>query len=125
MPLDLELTTRRLFPCPLCGTGLDVRQTKKDKPYLVCDPCGMQLFVRNETGITRFARLIQGAEQKDIWRRLEDLQSRYHRKCPACGKEFWITPDHIKTSWMDGSFVGYRCPERGCDGVVLWGRDRK
>ncbi|PYV68647.1 MAG: hypothetical protein DMG97_24140 [Acidobacteria bacterium] len=125
MPLNLESATRGLFPCPVCGQGLEIRETKKDKPYLVCDPCGMQLFVRNETGISRLERLVCSAEQRDIWKRLEELQRRYQRKCPKCGEEFWITPDRIKTSWMDGSFVGYRCPEKGCDGVATWGRDEK
>ena len=125
MPLNLESATRRLFPCPVCGQGLEIRETKKDKPYVVCDQCGMQLFVRNETGISRFERLVNSAEQRDIWKRLEELQQRYHKKCPKCGKEFWITPEQIKTSWMDGSFVGYRCPEKGCDGTATWGRDKK
>ena len=125
MPLNLDLTTPRLFPCPLCGQGLRVKETKKDKPYMVCDPCGMQLFVRNAMGIARFERLVTSAEQRDIWKRLDDLQQRYRRKCPECGKDFWITPDQIKTSWVDGSFAGYRCPEKGCDGVVAWGKDRR
>ena len=38
------------------------------------------------------------------------------------GKEFWIVPDLIKTNWVDGAFEGYRCPERGCTGVVGWKR---
>ena len=125
MPLNLESATRRLFPCPVCDQGLEIRETKKDKPYVVCDPCGMQLFVRNETGISRFERLVNSAEQRVIWKRLEDLQQRYHKKCSKCGKEFWITPEQIKTSWMDGSFVGYRCPEKGCDGMAAWGKDKK
>lgn len=125
MPLKLDLTTPRFFPCPVCGQGLRVKETKKDKPYMVCDPCGMQLFVRNAMGISRFERLVTSAEQRDIWKRLEELQQRYRRKCPECGKDFWITPDQIKTSWMDGSFAGYRCPERGCGGIVTWGKDRR
>ena len=31
--------------CWLCGTVVQVRFSKKDKPYLVCD-CGIQVFVR-------------------------------------------------------------------------------
>jgi len=123
MPLNFSST--QYFPCPVCGQALDIRETKKDKPYMVCDPCGMQLFVRNETGIARFQRIVSSAEQRDIWKRLDELQQRYRKKCPKCGKEFWITPNQIKTSWMDGSFVGYHCPEKGCDGVVAWGKDKK
>ena len=64
-------------------------------------------------------------KRKANWKRLEELQRRYQKKCPKCGKEFWITPEQIKTSWMDGSFVGYRCPERGCDGMATWEKDKK
>jgi hypothetical protein len=66
-----------------------VRQTKKKKPYVICDPCGVQ------------------------------------QKCPECGKSFWIVPDQIKTSWVDGKFEGYRCPERGCSGAVTWNGEKK
>ena len=125
MSLDLGLNQRHLFPCPLCGQGLDVRETKKKKPYVVCDPCGLQLFVRNETGMGRLEQLVSDAEQRDIWARLEELQQQYQKKCPECGHKFWITPDRIKTSWVDGRFVGYRCPERGCQGVAAWDQEEK
>jgi ssDNA-binding Zn-finger/Zn-ribbon topoisomerase 1 len=124
-PALATTSKRRLFPCPVCGVGLEIRETKKHKPYVICDPCGVQLFVRNETGMGRLERLLFGAEQKDIWARLEELQHRYHKKCPKCGNWFWIQPDQIKTSWMDGSFEGYRCPERGCDGFAKWKEERK
>ena len=125
MPLDLSLRPERRFPCPLCGKGLDVRQTKKKKPYVICDPCGVQLFVRSKAGMHVFEQLVSDAGQRNIWKRLDDLQRRYRGKCPECGKEFWIVPDQIKTSWVDGTFEGYRCPERGCDGVVSWNKEEK
>ncbi|MGB6405227.1 MAG: hypothetical protein WBF26_20480 [Candidatus Sulfotelmatobacter sp.] len=125
MPLDLSLRPEQRFPCPLCGRGLDVRQTKKKKPYVICDPCGVQLFVRSKAGMNVFEELVSDAAQRNIWKRLDDLQSRYRRKCPECKKEFWIIPDQIKTNWMNGSFEGYRCPERGCDGVVSWNKEGK
>jgi len=120
----IETSKQRLFPCPLCARGLDIRETKKDKPYVICDPCGMQLFVRNDTGIALFERLVDGAEERHIWQRLEELQQQYRKKCPKCGRMFWIHPDRVKTNWMDGSFEGYRCPERGCDGVAKAKEDR-
>ena len=125
MPLDLSLRLGQRFPCPLCGKGLDVRQTKKKKPYVICDPCGVQLFVRSKAGMHVFEQLVSDAGQRNIWKRLDDLLSRYRGKCPECGKEFWIVPDQIKTSWLDGTFAGYRCPERGCDGVVSWNKEEK
>jgi DNA-directed RNA polymerase subunit RPC12/RpoP len=102
-----------------------VRETKKKKPYIVCDPCGLQMFVRNRTGMGRFEQLVTNAEQRDIWARLEELQQRYQKKCPDCGHRFWIKPEQIKTSWVDGHVVGYRCPESGCAGVVPWEQEKK
>jgi len=114
-----------LFPCPLCGKPLDVRATKKKKPYVICDPCGVQLFIRSKAGMRSFEQLVSDAEQRNVWKRLEDLQTRYQRKCSECGKSFWIVPDQIKTSWVDGSFEGYRCPERGCKGFVPWKTEKE
>jgi len=44
------------LPCPLCGKRMGIRISKKSKPYCICFDCGMQLFVRNETGIDRLQR---------------------------------------------------------------------
>lgn len=114
------LTTHktRLFPCCLCGEAREVRTTKKGKPYLHCDPCGLQMFVRIETGIRRFEQLVSDAERNNIWKRLGELQQRYRFECPKCGKRFWLTTDLIKTSWVDGKLKGYRCPDSECGGIV-------
>lgn len=39
------------LPCFLCTTKLEKRIDKNGKPYFVCNPCGIQLFVRREHGI--------------------------------------------------------------------------
>jgi predicted RNA-binding Zn-ribbon protein involved in translation (DUF1610 family) len=96
----------RYFPCCICGKPREVRITKKGKPYLHCDPCGLQMFVRIESGIRQFETLIAKADANDIWKRLADLQHHYESECPKCGKKFWLTQDLIKTSWLDGKFVG-------------------
>jgi len=54
----LELNGQKLFPCPVCVELREVRLTKKKKPYITCDPCGIQLFVRGPAGIAAFQRLI-------------------------------------------------------------------
>jgi hypothetical protein len=54
----------RFFPCCICGKPREVRTTKKGKPYLHCDPCGLQMFVRIESGIHRFEALIADADRK-------------------------------------------------------------
>ena len=46
------------IPCFLCSQELDQRRAKNDKPYFVCDPCGMQIFVRGRQGIQNLAQLI-------------------------------------------------------------------
>ena len=39
------------IPCILCGSKLEKRVDKNGKPYFICDPCGIQLFVRRKRGI--------------------------------------------------------------------------
>jgi transcription elongation factor Elf1 len=108
----------RLFPCCICGEPRDVRTTKKGKPYLHCDPCGLQMFVRIEPGIRRFEQLVADAEGNDIWKRLATLQHRYQFTCPKCGKKFWLRPELIKKLPLTLKIEGYRCPEEGCNGLV-------
>jgi predicted RNA-binding Zn-ribbon protein involved in translation (DUF1610 family) len=106
------------FPCPLCAARLEVRTSKKQKPYLVCDPCGVQMFVRNPSGVQKFTALVERAESGNTLERLAEMERRYRKQCPKCGKRFWITPELLETSWFDGNATGFKCPEKGCDGVV-------
>jgi transcription elongation factor Elf1 len=108
----------RLFPCCVCGEAREVRTTKKGKPYMICDPCGVQMFVRVETGIRRLEQLVADADENNIWKRLAELQQRYQFQCPKCRKKFWLTSELIKTSWASGKLEGYRCPDPGCGGIA-------
>lgn len=83
------MSGKKRFPCCICTSPLEVRDTKKGKPYVICDPCGMQMFVRNGDGIRRFEILLAETQEKDIWTRLARLEERYKKKCPECGNEFW------------------------------------
>ena len=112
------MSDKKRFPCCICGTPLEVRDTKKGKPYVICDSCGMQMFVRNGDGIRRFEELLADANNSGIWTRLATLEQRYKKECPDCGNEFWIDEKLVKTSIMNGSLQGYRCPMRGCEGIV-------
>jgi len=85
---------------------------------MICDPCGMQMFVRVETGIRRFEAMIEAADRDDVWGRMAKLQQRYELQCPKCEKKFWLTPELIKTSWVSGTFEGYRCPDSDCGGIA-------
>ena len=94
--------------------------TKKDKPYLTCDPCGIQVFARGPAGIKEFNRLLESANDEGLLARLTHMERNYRLTCPECGNRFWIVPKLIKTSMFDGSVKGFRCPERGCNGIAPW-----
>ena len=116
---------KAMFPCPVCTVPREVRATKKDKPYLTCDPCGIQVFVRGPAGIREFSRLLQTTSEEGLLTRLNRMEQRYHLTCPDCGNKFWISPKLIKTSAFDGSMKGFRCPERNCDGIASWNEVQK
>jgi predicted RNA-binding Zn-ribbon protein involved in translation (DUF1610 family) len=118
------LNGNQMFPCPVCGDPREVRQTKKRKPYITCDPCGIQVFVRGPAGISAFNRLVEGAGSKDVWTRLREMERRYRLKCPQCGCRFWIEPSLVMTSMFDGSLQGFRCPEKKCGETVEWGNEQ-
>ncbi len=115
---------KRMFPCPVCTDPREVRLTKKKKPYVTCDPCGIQVFVRGPAGIAAFDRLVDRAEGEDLWTRIKDMERRYRLKCQECGSRFWIEPELIETSIFDGSLKGFRCPEKNCDAVVAWEQEQ-
>jgi DNA-directed RNA polymerase subunit RPC12/RpoP len=119
------LESAKRFPCPVCAKALDVRQSKKHKPYVVCEGCGIQIFVRGADGIATFNRLVDRASNDGIWQRLSELEKRYRVKCAECGKAFWIERRLIKTSRMDGSFKGFNCPAENCEGVAEWNQTTK
>ena len=50
--------------CFLCNRELEIRLSKKNRPYLTCDSCQVQIFVRGSKGIERLARLIQKQAEK-------------------------------------------------------------
>jgi DNA-directed RNA polymerase subunit RPC12/RpoP len=55
-----------ILPCVLCGKALAQRTDKNRKPYFVCDPCGMQVFVRRAQGIGNLERLIHALKRRDL-----------------------------------------------------------
>ena len=111
---------KRMFPCPVCLQTREVRITKKRKPYITCDPCGIQLFVRGPAGMAAFERIVERGDVEDLPTRLVEMERRYYLKCPACGRPFWIEPSLAKTSMFDGSLQGFRCPNKECREVVAW-----
>jgi transcription elongation factor Elf1 len=129
------------FPCPLCNVTLDVRKSVKGKPYVVCDPCGMQMFLRKDEGIAALHKISSGGSADKLREKIQSLEKQLAlaernkaeltrktvkdieksalRTCPECGAEFIIREDLIKTSWLDGRFLGFKCPKDGCKGIAL------
>ena len=73
------------FPCPLCGVGLPILPSKRKKPYFTCNACGVQVFVRGKTGISKLRQMANAgilvAGRKDspmrgivLYNRLEQLK---------------------------------------------------
>ena len=114
----------RMFPCPVCSGPREVRQSKKRKPYITCDPCGIQLFVRGPAGIAEFNRIVEQGEREDLPARIRVMERRYRLTCPECGTKFWAERKLVKTSGFDGSFKGFRCPQKNCEADVPWEEGR-
>jgi DNA-directed RNA polymerase subunit RPC12/RpoP len=56
----------KTIPCFLCSQKLEQRTDKRNKPYFVCDPCGVQIFVRGRQGIENLAELIATLRENDF-----------------------------------------------------------
>ena len=67
------------FPCPICFEMLEVRYSKRSKPYLTCNDCGVQLFVRGKEGIKKFKNLISDYNYKVKSQKLIQLIDYYNR----------------------------------------------
>lgn len=52
------------LPCWLCGKTLDLRSDKNGKLYVICDPCGLQSFIRRTEGMQRLNQLIKELDKK-------------------------------------------------------------
>lgn len=53
----------KTFPCPCCRQAQAVKIDRRGKPYIGCDPCGVQLFVRLPQGIDHMAEWIEGGRK--------------------------------------------------------------
>ncbi len=98
----------------------DVRGSKKGKPYITCNSCGVQVFVRGQIGIAEFNKLLDRARLEGSLTRMSEMVRRYYVRCIKCGTQFWIEPRSIVTSIFDGSLQGVRCPNAKCEAVIPW-----
>ncbi len=56
----------QFLPCFLCGAKLEKRTDKNHKPYFVCNPCGIQLFIRREHGIGLLDKLLRASDKSEL-----------------------------------------------------------
>ena len=112
-------TEEQLFPCPVCLRPLDVRTSKTKKPYVICSPCGVQMFIRERAGIEAFEALVEEGRKDNVLARVAELERRCRLQCAQCSKSFWLSPELIITNRLTGTVTGCRCPQKNCRGIVL------
>jgi len=56
----------QFLPCLLCTERLERRRDKNGKPYFVCNPCGIQLFIRRQHGIALLEKLLRDIARHEI-----------------------------------------------------------
>jgi chaperonin cofactor prefoldin len=54
------------IPCFLCTHELKQRKDKNQKPYFICDPCGVQIFIRGRQGIENLSQLVATLKERDF-----------------------------------------------------------
>lgn len=98
------------LPCFLCSKQLDQRTDKNNKPYFICNPCGMQVFIRRELGIRKLEELIRNLKEgmlplrthtrvlyevQAILSEMDDLKAEIKRLDGEIGF-FWIDQDKLR-----------------------------
>ena len=54
------------LPCFLCGEEIPVKTDKNQKRYLICNPCGAQIFIRRKEGMEKLEELISILNKQDF-----------------------------------------------------------
>lgn len=56
------------YKCPICASLRIVKYSRRNKPYIICDECGMQLFVRGKKAEEYFKRyIITGDFEEEVF----------------------------------------------------------
>ncbi len=84
------------FPCPTCKQLRTVLLTKRQKPYVTCNDCEVQVFIRGKEGIRRMREMLGHGELSGNVRGLAPLLEygtflrgrlrEIHREKPLLGK---------------------------------------
>jgi hypothetical protein len=75
------------FPCCLCSVSLEVKRSKKNKPYCTCLECGIQIFFRGKLSISRLITILElnkscgGSSPKTVqglilWNKINQLKEK-------------------------------------------------
>jgi hypothetical protein len=105
-------------PCPICAEVRHVRITRRGKPYLHCDPCGVQLFVRGQAGIQRFEELLARTASNKPPKHPPTLPQYYQGQCTKCGQKFCLPIELLKPNYVNGKLEDYCCTNSDCNGIV-------
>lgn len=70
-----ERVEGRSWPCPVCNRRQDLRLSKSGKPYMHCEDCLVQLFVRGPDGIRRMVQALEESTEASVPTR-EDASAR-------------------------------------------------
>ncbi len=62
-PISPSTFEGKAIECFLCGGRVEIKLSKKNRPYFHCLDCYLQCFIRGDAGIKRLARLIEGDQE--------------------------------------------------------------
>ena len=71
--VTLRTSARPHFLCPACRKLRAVEHSKRGKPYLICNDCGVQVFFRGKEGIRRLGNFLGKAEASGNIREIPPL----------------------------------------------------
>ena len=63
-PITPSTLEGKAFECFLCGGRVEIKLSKKNRPYFQCLDCYLQCFIRGDAGIRRLIRLIEGDQEE-------------------------------------------------------------
>lgn len=90
------------IPCPTCHRELEHRMSKKQKPYFVCEPCGVQIFFRLQEGIERLEAALPRSITGDDF-----------VLCRRCQVAVRKSKDQMSRAMLFGGVSGIHCPRCG------------
>lgn len=101
------------IPCFLCGKALGIRTDKNGKRYVVCEPCGIQCFVRRAAGIRLLEKLASELAKR---RTVFEAGGQALYQVQATLRELDGVQDEIKkleprTGWLFGDDAAIRAKE--------------